>query len=73
MKADAWYDNLQPAETEDVTEDASNETIYSSTESEPGPPGDDTEEGKEIEREVTGDSIKTETNNKQLGGSGNVP
>ena len=65
LKADAWYHNLQPAEPEDVTEDAANETIDSSTES---------EEGEEIEIEVTGDdSIKTETQIKQLGWSGNVP
>eukprot|EP00090_Calanus_glacialis_P042392 TRINITY_DN7519_c0_g1_i1.p1 TRINITY_DN7519_c0_g1~~TRINITY_DN7519_c0_g1_i1.p1 ORF type:complete len:457 (-),score=180.01 TRINITY_DN7519_c0_g1_i1:113-1483(-) len=71
---DVSTDNLQPAdmETEDGTEDGANNTI-DLTESDPGPPGDDTEEDGEIEREVTGDdSNKTETPIKQLIGSGNV-
>lgn len=67
---DVSTDNFQPADME--TDDEANNTIDLTADTDPGPPGDDTEEDGEIDREVTGDDIKTETPIKQQVGSGNV-
>jgi len=64
---DVSTDNFQPADMD------TDETVDLTADSDPAPPGDDTEEEGEIDREVVEDNPgKTETPIKQDVGSGNV-